>query len=275
MSSTLKFQGGVAVITGAASGIGSGLVRQALAEGMRVVAADVQAERLREFVTGLEGEILAVPTDVSDPESVEALARRAWQAYGSVDLLFNNAGIMATGFSWQVEPARWRRSFEVNVHGIHHALRAFVPRLLAQGRPAQIVNTASVGGFLASPLMSPYSATKFAVVALTEALRGELEMLGSPVGVSLLAPGPVISGIFDDPFGPQAQQEPAVRQFVELMRGMLQQNGLTPEAFAQRVFDGLRQRQFWLIPQPEAFDELFRQKAADVLARRDPVLPSF
>ncbi|HSW11844.1 MAG TPA: SDR family NAD(P)-dependent oxidoreductase [Solimonas sp.] len=267
------FEGRVAVVTGAASGIGTGLVREALRRGMRVVAADVQAERLREFVATLQGDVLAVPTDVTDADSVEALARRAWQHYGGVDLLFNNAGIMATGFSWQIEPARWRRSFEVNVHGIHNGLRAFVPRMLAAGKPAHIVNTASVGGFLASPLMSPYSATKFAVVALTESLRGELEMTGAPIGVSLLAPGPVISGIFDDPFG--AQPEPAAQQFVELMRGMLQQNGLTPDAFAQRVFDGVAQGQFWLIPQPEALDDAFRQKAADVLARRNPVLPKF
>jgi len=273
MTTSLHIDGGVAVITGAASGIGSGLVHEALRRGMRVVAADVQAERLREFASTLDGEVLAVTTDVTDPDSVEALARRAWQAYGGVDLLFNNAGIMATGFSWQIEPARWRRSFEVNVHGIHNGLRSFVPRLLEAGKPAHIINTASIGGFLASPLMAPYSATKFAVVALTESLRGELEMIGAPVGVSLLAPGPVVSGIFDDPFG--AQVEPAVQQFVELMRRMLQQNGLTPEAFAQRVFEGIAQQQFWLIPQPEAFDEAFRQKAADVLARRNPVLPRF
>lgn len=273
MSQSVKLEGGVAVITGAASGIGSGLVRKALALGMRVVAADVQAERLRDFVATLHGEVIAVPTDVTDADSVEALAQRAWQTYGGVDLLFNNAGIMATGFSWQIEPTRWRKSFDVNVHGIIHGIRSFVPRLLDAGKPAHIVNTASVGGFLASPLMAPYSATKFAVVALTESLRGELEMLGAPIGVSLLAPGPVISGIFDDPFG--AQVNPAVQQFVDLMRGMLQQNGLTPDQFAERVFEGIRQGQFWLIPQPEAFDEIFRQKAADVLARTNPVLPKF
>jgi len=273
MNSAARIEGGVAVITGAASGIGSGLVRHALKLGMRVVAADVQAERLQAFVASLDGEVIAVPTDVTRPEAVEALAEAAWAAYGSVDLLFNNAGILTTGFSWEIEPERWRLSFEVNVHGMHLAIRSFVPRLLAAGRPAWIVNTASVGGFLASPLMAPYGATKFAVVALTESLRAELEMIGAPVGVSLLAPGPVHSGIFNDPFG--AQADPASQQFVEVMRRMLQEHGLTPEPFAERVFAGIRERQFWLIPQPEAFDEPFRQKAADVLARRNPVLPKF
>lgn len=268
MNPAVKLEGGVAVVTGAASGIGTGLVRHALKLGMRVVAADVQAEHLREFVATLDGEVTAVPTDVSRAESVEALAETAWATYGSVDLLFNNAGILTTGFSWQIEPERWRRSFEVNVHGMHLGIRSFVPRLLAAQRPAWIVNTASIGGFLASPLMSPYSATKFAVVALTESLRAELEMIGAPVGVSLLAPGPVHSAIFNDPFGPQP--DPAAQQFVDVMRRMLQENGLTPDQFAERVFAGIRERQFWLIPQPEAFDAGFRQKADDVLARRNP-----
>jgi NAD(P)-dependent dehydrogenase (short-subunit alcohol dehydrogenase family) len=273
MSTALRINGGVAVITGAASGIGSGLVRHALSLGMRVVAADVQAERLRAFTAALTGEVLAVVTDVTVPEALEELADKSWRAFGGVDLLFNNAGIMTTGFSWEIDARRWQRSFDVNVNGVINGLRAFVPRLLKAGNPAHIINTASVGGFLASPLMAPYSATKFAVVGLTESLRGEMEMLAAPIGVSLLAPGPVISGIFDDPFGEQI--DPAVQQFVELMRGMLTQHGLTPEEFAGRVFAGVEQNQFWLIPQPETLNQALQQKCADILARRNPVLPRF
>ena len=271
MSAALRIHGGVAVVTGAASGIGAGLVRHALSLGMRVVAADVQAERLGSFTAGLQGEVLTVVTDVTNPDALEELAEKTWRAFGGVDLLFNNAGIMATGFSWEIDARRWQRSFDVNVHGIVNGLRAFVPRLLKAGRTAHIVNTASVGGFLASPLMAPYSASKFAVVGLTESLRGEMEMLGAPIGVSLLAPGPVLSSIFDDPFG--AQVQPAVQQFVELMRGMLTQHGLTPDEFAVRVFDGIAQGQYWLIPQPEAFDTPFAQRNADIAARRNPRLP--
>jgi NAD(P)-dependent dehydrogenase (short-subunit alcohol dehydrogenase family) len=267
----LKIEGGVAVITGAASGIGAGLARRALALGMRVVLADVQAQALQAFAAGLRGEVLAVPTDVADAEAVERLAQRAYAAFGEVDLLFNNAGVLSTGHVWEIEPERWKRSLDINVHGVLHGLRSFVPRLLQAGRPAHIVNTASVGGFLPSPLMAPYSASKFAVVALTESLRAELEMLQAPVGVSLLAPGPVKTGIFDHPFG--AQPGAAAQAFVDNMRAMLEQHGLTPDQFAERVFAGVAAGQYWLIPQPEAFDEPFRRRSEGILARATPRMP--
>ncbi len=268
---TLKIEGGVAVITGAASGIGTGLARKALALGMRVVLADVQEQALAEFAASLRGEVLAVPTDVADAASVERLAQRAYEAFGQVDLLFNNAGVLTTGYVWEIEPARWKRSLDINVNGVLHGLRSFVPRLLAAGRPAHIVNTASVGGFLPSPLMGPYSVSKFAVVALTESLRAELEMLKVPVGVSLLAPGPVKTGIFNNPFGEQVNE--AAQAFVHNMSAMLEQHGLTPDQFAERVFAGVQAGQYWLIPQPEAFDELFRQRNEGILARTNPRMP--
>jgi NADP-dependent 3-hydroxy acid dehydrogenase YdfG len=262
---------GVAVITGAASGIGSGLARHALARDMRVVLADRDESALHALADSLPGETLAVVTDVADAASVEQLAVRSYERFGQVDLLFNNAGIMTTGRSWEIDPAQWRRSLEVNVHGVLHGLRSFVPRLLAADRPSRIINTASIGGFLPSPLMAPYSASKFAVVALTESLRTELEMMNAPVRVSLLAPGPVKSGIFKAPFG--GEPDPATQAFVDNMRSMLELHGLTPEAFAERVFAGIDEGRYWLFPQPEAFDTPFRLRNERIAARLDPVLP--
>ena len=183
----------VAVITGAASGIGAGLAREAARRGMKLVLADRDAARLDEVAASIGDAALAVPTDVTDPAALQALADAAYATHGQVDLLFNNAGVLSTGLSWEIPADRWQMSLDVNVRGIVNALRAFVPRLIAADRPARIINTASVGGFLPAPLMAPYSATKFAVVALTESLAGELSMLGSKVQVSLLAPGPVKS----------------------------------------------------------------------------------
>lgn len=271
MAKAFRFEGGVAVITGAASGIGTGLAHKALSLNMRVVLADVQAEALNAFAGTLAGDVLAVPTDVSDAASVEALAQRAWDAYGGVDLLFNNAGVMATGFIWEIEPERWQRSFAVNVFGVLNGIRSFVPRMLQAGTPAHIVNTSSVGGFLPSPMMAPYSATKFAVVGLTESLYGEMQVLQAPIGVSLLAPGPVKTGIFDDPFG--AKIPPAAQELVDLLRTMLSTQGLTPDAFAERVFAGIDRGDFWLLPQPEAIDELLKRRVENILARRNPELP--
>jgi short-subunit dehydrogenase len=181
---------------------------------------------------------------------------------------------MATGFSWEISHERFERAFAVNVHGVLNGTRSFVPRMLERNTPAHIVNTASVGGFLPSPLMSPYSATKFAVVALTESLQGELKMLGAPIGVSLLAPGPVHSAIFDDPFGATGERA-EVRAFVDTMRGMLTAYGLTPDQFAERVFDGISQGNYWLIPQPETLDAALQHRTETILARRNPELPAF
>lgn len=260
----------VAVVTGAASGIGAGLARVAKARGMRLVLADVSAAPLQALARELGG-ATAVITDVADAASVEALAERAYAEFGQVDLVFNNAGVMAMGNSWEIEPQRWRRAIDINLFGVLHGLRSFVPRLLAARRPARIVNTASVGGFLASPLMAPYSASKFAVVALSESLRAEMELLQAPVRVSLLAPGPVRTGIFGDPAGPEASA--ATRGFAAQMVAMTEQHGITPDELARRAFAGIDEDRFWLVPQPEALDEGLRARTDGILARRTPTLP--
>lgn len=271
MSESLQFSGGVAVITGAASGIGSGLARHAQTRGMRVVVADVDDVALQALAESLPGEVVPVVTDVTDPASVEQLAQRSYEAFGQVDLLFNNAGIMGTGNTWEIGLERWKRVMEVNVYGILHGIHSFVPRLLKAARPARIVNTASIGGFLPSPLMSPYSASKFAAVALTESLCCELQLLKAPVGVSLLAPGPVKTGIFSDPFDGEANA--ATKAFVDNMVTMTEQFGLTPDEFAVRVFESIEAGNYWLIPQPETFDEPFTARNTLISSRSQPAIP--
>lgn len=255
----------VAVITGAASGIGAGLAREAARRGMQVVLADRNAAALANIAAEIGEAALAVPTDVTDLVSIEALADAAYAAHGQVDLLFNNAGVMTTGLSWEIAPEKWQASWQINVDGILNGLRAFVPRLIAAGRPARIINTASVGGFMPSPLMAPYSATKFAVVALTEALAGELKLLKTAIDVSLLAPGPVKSQIFCE------EPADASREFHGIMQSMLETNGLSPGAFAARVFDAIDKGDYWIIPQPEAFDDGFRARNATIEKRLPPV----
>jgi NAD(P)-dependent dehydrogenase (short-subunit alcohol dehydrogenase family) len=254
----------VAVITGAASGIGAGLAREAARRGMIVVLADRDAEALEAVAASMGSAASAVPTDVTDPAALEHLAETTYARHGQVDLLFNNAGVMTTGLSWEISPEAWEASWKVNVEGIINGLRAFVPRLIAADRPARIINTASVGGFLPSPLMAPYSATKFAVVALTEALAGELKSLRSQVQVSLLSPGPVKSQIFREP------PSEASRRLHELMVSMLDENGLTPDEFAPMVFDTIDRGDYWIFPQPDRFDERFQDRNRRIEARLPP-----
>lgn len=257
-----------AVITGAASGIGLGLAREAARRGIRLVLVDRDEDALRKIASSLP-DARAVPTDVSDLGAMRMLADCAFEHLGTVDLLFNNAGIMATGLTWEIEPARWDAALAVNVGGVLNGLRAFVPRMIAAGTPSRIINTASVGGFAPSPLMSPYSATKFAVVAITEALKGELDMLGAPIAVSLLAPGPVRSAIFDDPFGGSAIS-PATEQFVTMLRAMIAEHGMDPEPFAAAVFDAITRGDYWIVPQPEALDPMLERRHQMIRDRTPP-----
>jgi NAD(P)-dependent dehydrogenase (short-subunit alcohol dehydrogenase family) len=255
----------VAVITGAASGIGAGLAREAARRGMQVVLADRDAAALDEVASEIGDAAHAVLTDVTDQDAVEALAAQCYRLHGHVDLLFNNAGIMTTGFSWEIAPELWDVSWNVNVGGIVNGLRAFVPRLMSANRPARIINTGSVGGFLPSPLMAPYSATKFAIVALTEALAGELKVKKSKVEVSLLSPGPVKSQIF--------REEPseASRALHQLMTSMLDRSGLAPDEFAARVFDAISRGEYWIFPQPDQFNDPFRARNELIEKRLRPL----
>lgn len=270
MTTDIRFKGGTAVITGAAGGVGGGLARKAASMGMNLVLADLDAGLLDEVARTVDTEVITVPTDVTDPAALENLAEQAWRRFGRVDLLFNNAGVLRAGLSWEISPEHFQRCFMVNVMGIHHGLRAFVPRLLRDGTPAHIVNTASLGGFLCSPMLAPYNASKAAVVSMSESLYGELKMLGAPIGVSVLDPGPVRSGIFAAPFG-DGGGNPSVRQFVEFVQSHVNgAGGITPDQSAERAFAGIEAGLFWILPFPENLDHAFRQRAEGILARRPP-----
>jgi NADP-dependent 3-hydroxy acid dehydrogenase YdfG len=254
----------IVVVTGAASGIGAGLARHAASLGMKLVLADWDEAALAEVADSLSTEVLALPTDVRDEAAVQALAKAAYDRFGEVDLLFNNAGVLSSGLSWEIDGATWKRSLDINIGGVVNVIRAFVPRLIAADRPSRIVNTSSLGGFLTSPFMAPYSATKFAIVAITEALAGELATQCCKVQVSLLAPGPVKSAIMDE----QAPSQTA--EFMTMMRSMTNENGMTPDEFAPLVFASIDRGEYWIVPQPEFLDTGLRDRTDMILNRTPP-----
>ena len=254
---------GCAVITGAAGGIGAGLARAAAGRGYTAVLADCDEPGITSLAQEIGPAAIPVLADVTDRQSMERLARCAFAA-GPLELLFANAGILQTGLTWQISEADWRRSLDVNIMGVVNTIAAFVPQMIEAGLPARIVITASVGGFLPSPLLGPYSATKFALVAIAEGLAGELAASGAPISVSLLAPGPVKSGIF------QADPPPATAGFVDLMRGMLETDGIDGDECARRVFAAIDERAYWIVPQPEMLDKPLAQRHAMIAERRPP-----
>ncbi|WP_137989772.1 SDR family NAD(P)-dependent oxidoreductase [Streptomyces vilmorinianum] len=279
MSAAEVFHGRTAVITGAASGIGAGLARHAARLGMKLVLADIAADSLAALADELRAtgaEVEPVVTDVADPASVEALADRAYTRFGAVDLLVNNAGIMALGYSWEIPTERWDAMLRVNIGGYVNGIRAFVPRMLERGEQAWVVNVSSIGGLLPSPLMAPYSATKFAVLALTESLHHEMRMKGAPVQVSVVTPGAVRSEIFRAarPDANEPPEAPEVTGFADHLQTMSDEHGLTPEEHARRVFASVAEGKFWVIPQPETLREALPARTDMILGQVDPRLPT-
>jgi NAD(P)-dependent dehydrogenase (short-subunit alcohol dehydrogenase family) len=186
-------EGQTAVVTGAASGMGRAFAERFGALGMNVVLADVEEPRLAEVAGNMResgANVLPVVTDVADGTSIDALAAKAFDTFGAVHVLCNNAGVGGGGPIHELTTNDWQWVLGVNLWGVIHGIRAFLPTMLSSGEEGHIVNTASMAGMIAGPMMGPYNATKFAVVAISETLHAELQMTGGgKVGVSVLCPG--------------------------------------------------------------------------------------
>lgn len=261
-------QGQVAVITGAASGIGRGLAEQAARRGMRLVLADVDATGVQALCASLQADgvqAVACVTDVGLLAQVERLRDVAVERFGGVDLLFNNAGVMQTGYSWEISAAQWQRMLDINLTGVINGIRCFVPLLLSQGRAAHVINTASLAGLLSSPLMAPYNVTKQAVVALSETLHYELALLGAPVSVSVLCPGPVASDIMAS----NQTTDAAGSSFSQLLDSSIRQ-GMTPAELAEVVFEAIDHKRFWILPHKD-FKPALERRVQSIFEETNPV----
>jgi NAD(P)-dependent dehydrogenase (short-subunit alcohol dehydrogenase family) len=293
IASMKDLRGKVAVVTGGAGGIGQAMGRRFGQEGMKVVLADVLAEPLDEATRALAGEgieVVGVVTDVTDYASVESLAKEAVHRFGAVDLVCNNAGAggVSEGYMWEHDQADWHWGIDVNVLGVVHGIKAFVPILLEQGA-GHVVNTCSGnGGFapigrgaMGGPATAVYPMTKAAVLCLTESLYTHLEMTGTRVRAHVLFPsGFLNTGIWESwrhrPERYAATQERrtpeqtlagVVARF-EAAGGSVQ---FTPlETVADQVVEGIRADRFWMMGPPTPAEEVVSRKAASILARSDP-----
>jgi NAD(P)-dependent dehydrogenase (short-subunit alcohol dehydrogenase family) len=245
-----SFHSKTAFITGAGSGMGLGMARTFAKVGMNVVLCDIRREALDEAlaqINALGAQAIAVEADVSVREQVEAAAQQAFDVFGKVHLVCANAGISMHGVPVEKLSAReWDWVFGVNVHGVIHCFQTFLPHMREHGEESHIVNTASIGGFQINPawVTGPYSTTKYAVVALSETL--EQECAGSNIGVSVLAPAAVNTGIFHsakarpDRYG-GATSRPESEQYAHLLDG-----GLPPDMVGERVLDAIRAGEFFI-----------------------------
>ena len=273
MSAEEVFRGGVAVVTGAGSGIGEGIARRAAALGMKVVLADIASDRIEGVAADIRaqgGEALAVQTDVSDSSALDRLADATYDAYGEVTLLVNNAGIEMLGHVWEIPAATWDKALTINVLGVIHSVRAFAPRMLAAGKPAWIANLGSVGSFGMMPVQTPYIVSKHAVLSFSECLALEMELIGAPITVSCVLPGPVATRIFTD--APAGNNPNTVDKHRAIMAGMLKDHGLTPAEAGEIILDGIARGDFWVPTHPEMAEQSAAARAAYLTGEHRPKL---
>jgi len=267
-----EFAGRTAVVTGAASGIGRGLVEAALARGMRVVAADVDAARLAALTRGMDAGdwLMTHETDVSSNTAVKALADAVATRFGKVHLLFNNAGVLATGTTWEQAPAEWSWLLRVNVMGVVHGIHHFLPAMLAHGEAGAVVNTASMGGLLPSAALSAYTATKYAIVGLSECLMYELQAAGAKIAAAVICPAQVRTDIMRSER--LRDGDGAVYRAPELRDAFaagIDQTGMAPRALAEIAFEHIGAHKFWVFPHPEMLAGV-EQRVRTMLAGQAP-----
>jgi NADP-dependent 3-hydroxy acid dehydrogenase YdfG len=254
-----ELAGKTAVVTGAASGIGRAMAERFLEEGMNVVLADIDDEALRkaEHELAALGTVAAMLTDVSRAESVQALADFAVRTFGHTNVLCNNAGVGIGGAIWEHTAADWEWLLSVNVLGVANGIHAFVPLMLSQGDECHIVNTASAAGLDARPWLGMYSATKYAVVAISEALQADLRLRGSSIGVSVVCPALVNTRIAESERNRppklgagEVEMTPDAKAFDDAFRAALAQ-GLPPAQVAEAVIEAVKNERFYIITQAE------------------------
>jgi NAD(P)-dependent dehydrogenase (short-subunit alcohol dehydrogenase family) len=254
-----------AVVTGGGSGIGRALAERFAGAGMNVVLADIDETDMAETAKRCEAlgaQTLSVPTDVSDAEAVAALAQATIDGFGGVKVVCNNAGVASRGDPWLGPISAWEWTLGVNLYGVVHGIRAFLPHLV-MGGGGHFVNTASIAGLMPG-FGASYDASKHAVIAVSEDLYLEMQTANVGVGVSVLCPGWVNTGILDadrhwpDELGERPEVNP-VRQHMDSYVRRAIAEGLTPAAAADAVFDAVVADRFWVLPQPEFFELAVRR----------------
>jgi len=274
------------VITGAGSGLGREFALLAAKLGMRLVLADVQQHALKQTeasVTALGADVLSHVCDVRRGDEVESLAQAAVKRFGAIHVVFNNAGVGAGGLIWESTQQDWEWVLGVNLWGVIHGVRVFTPLMLASAKAdpnfeGHIINTASMAGLLTPPAMGIYNVSKHAVVALTETLYHDLSLIDAPIGVSVLCPYFVPTGISHSdsvrPSDTQATRQPTRSQQVSqaMLEKAVSAGKISAAEVAQITFDAIKAGQFYIYSHPQALGNVER-RMQDILQAHNPSDP--
>ncbi|MFC4944322.1 SDR family NAD(P)-dependent oxidoreductase [Pseudonocardia sp. GCM10023141] len=254
------FRGRVSVVTGAASGIGKALSAALAVRGSHVVLADIDTAGVEATAKELHAanpaaDFLPVTADVADESSVAALADAAFDRFGAVHVLCNNAGISSAGAIWEGPIADWSRVWSVNLMGAVHGCRAFLPRMIVDGSEGHVINVASMAGLHAVEFKAPYTAAKHALVGLSQCLRAELAAVDARVRVSVVCPGPVSTPIMVKQEGHYAGREvlpDAAQRVLDELRATVDK-GMPAAYAAALILDAVQSERFWVFPNAEPY----------------------
>ncbi len=277
-----EFAGRTAVITGAGSGFGREFALIAARRSMQLVLADVQADALKATEAlvrdaGAE-KVICQLTDVSNAAQVDALASVTHDQFGPAQLLFNNAGVATGGLMWEHDLADWEWVLGVNLMGVANGVRAFVPAMVSNGQAAHVINTASVAGLLSPPTMGVYNVSKQAVVGLSETLYHDLKMVKSPVGVSVLCPAFVPTGIAQSdrnrPAGPMRDEDltASMRAAQVSTEKAVNSGKISAADVAQTTYDAIEQDRFYIVTHEKIMGSV-RLRTDDIAQLRNPTDP--
>ena len=273
------FKDKVAVVTGGASGLGLAMARRLAAEGMKLVLADVEEEALRRAELELRKAgvpVIGIWTDVSRSQDIERLAEKTLATFGAVHMLCNNAGVAPNGAVWENTVADWEWVLGVNVWGVIHGVRTFLPIMLRQDTECHVVNTASVAGLLSVPNMGIYCVSKHAVVTLSECLHHDLAQRRAKIGVSVLCPAYVPTGIVDSERNrpallrnPPRTKTPEELAREEQMRHAVLSGRVSAEQVADKVFEAVREDRFYILTHPK-IKAAIQTRMENILLERAP-----
>lgn len=267
------FGGGLAVVTGAGAGIGAGLTRHLAGDlDMTVIAADVDGaavRRVADELNGRGGRVLPHVVDVRDPDAMVRLAHQVQDEFGPVRLLINNAGVEQFGYLWDVPLENWRRVVDINISGVFHGIRAFLPAMIADGRRNHVLAVASVGAVTALPLQAPYIMSKHAVLAMVECLHQEIAEIGADVAVAAVLPGAVASNIFSAAGGVESGDIAAAEGHRQAMLAV-RERAIGADEAAETIVEQAAQGEFYIVTHPEIVHAAMAARADQLTHRRAP-----
>lgn len=276
----IEFKGKVAVITGAASGIGLAIAKRCASEGMKVVLADIEEASLLKA----EGELKVFKTDlllvvcnVSKEKDIQLLSKKTTETFGKIDLLFNNAGVSTGGLLWENSEADWKWVLGVNLFGVINSIKTFVPVMMKQNNECHIINTASIAGLTSAPGNSIYGVSKHGIINISETLYYELKLARAKIDVSVVCPGFVKTRLVDaernrpEELKPlERVQSPQKKMINEMLnKGVL--NGMSPEKVAEKIFEGIKTKKFYIFTDDDC-KAMIKQRMEDIINEKNPTI---